>query len=124
MLANDLLPLHYNEDCLLEAIKDPNEKRSIQDIRSACVLAHNTTSKSNLIRKKTTITAENSILKYRPIYVLPLSFNFSGTNQGPINNHPAHIKQTDFQDVEMKFQMSFKIPVAKGILGSNDTVIP
>jgi len=32
VLANDLLPLHYNEDYLLEAIKDPNEKEAFKTL--------------------------------------------------------------------------------------------
>jgi len=67
------------------------------------------------------IDSEWLILPYKPTYILPITYNAAGTNTDPwtqpgIGNP---IDPNDVEDIEAKFQFSFKVPLWENIGGSN-----
>ena len=52
---------------------------------------------------------------HRPNYFLPVYYTQKTGDRGTYNS----IDSNELQDVEFKFQLSFKFPVAKGVLGRN-----
>lgn len=119
--ANENAPLpaqiQYDENCILQAIRDPNDQRSLESLRENCQFNDRSLLEKRLLTEKNQKNQSNLI--YRPIYVLPASFNANGTNANPVNEIVGQNQPVDFQDVEMKFQLSLKIPVAENIFGDN-----
>jgi phospholipase A1 len=66
-----------------------------------------------LKREKETRTSEFVITPHRPNYILPVSYNES------VNEEPYGADGDELQAVEIKFQISFKAPIAEEIFGRN-----
>ncbi|WP_341502067.1 phospholipase A [Gallaecimonas sp. GXIMD4217] len=67
--------------------------------------------------KREVATVENPfvITPHRPNYILPVKYN-SSTNQPPVEVVGEEVR---LQDVEMKFQLSLKFPIAFNLFGDN-----
>lgn len=68
--------------------------------------------------RKEKATRENSFVltPHRPNYVLPFTYNFD------LNKAPYGAQGDALEPVEVKFQISFKAPVAEDLFGSNDAL--
>jgi phospholipase A1 len=55
-----------------------------------------------------------AIIPYRPTYILPLSYNANMTQ--PATDGSGH----NLNELEIKYQISFKIPIGKGLLGGSE----
>lgn len=120
--ANETAPLpfqiQYDENCILEAIRDPNDQRSLEALRENCHFNDVSLLEKRLLTEKNQKQTLSNLI-YRPNYVLPVSFNAKGTNANPVNEIFGQNQPIEFQDIEMKFQVSLKIPVAENVFGDN-----
>ncbi len=66
------------------------------------------------LESETASSSPWAILPYRPIYVLPVAYN-NDINQEPLE--AAGITSNNMQDVEIKFQISFMVPVWNDAFG-------
>jgi phospholipase A1 len=69
--------------------------------------------------KETLANSQWAILPHRPNYVLPYTYSFH-PNEAPVVEETG--KNPDFKNYEIKFQLSFKLPVWPNMFGSNWTL--
>ncbi|WP_016955174.1 phospholipase A [Catenovulum agarivorans] len=109
-------------------LQKPCSEITNNEKRLACFDAKSQQNKQKSLQKerreleKATSDTPFIMQSYRPSYFLPLSYN---PKQNPVNpnilfNSPKEGISID--DVEVKFQISFKLPLAKNVLMDNDVI--
>ena len=124
------------QSCLLEALAEADNSTTVGDMRSACkekvgkerldsrtmVLESSDTAASKRLRGEAATEEEAFVITpYLPNYVLLGAHNFSEPNSAL---YQEAFGDPDFEldDVELKFQLSLKVPIAKGLIGNNGDV--
>ncbi|BBP43790.1 phospholipase A [Thiosulfativibrio zosterae] len=111
----------YDTDCVQKALLD--SATTLEEIRKQCVLKEAKNIEISAFEKRLQQERLNrnnqfSIQSYLPNYVLFGSYNFSGTNQKPFKE--VYEGEEFFDPVEVKFQISLKVPISENFLGWGD----
>ena len=77
--------LASHKDCLLNAVYDLNDNRSLEKVRERCKVTSDASLENRITSDKIQTRQNQSILIYRPIYVLPIGYNTAETNEKPIH---------------------------------------
>lgn len=126
------------EECVLEALKSAGDEKTIGELKEGCVeklagtgepgesVEKVETSKSEEDKSAITGRLEEEretgespfvMTPHKPNYILFASFE-SSPNEKPFEEAFPN-EDTSMQDVEVKFQISFKFPIVRNIFGDN-----
>lgn len=113
----------YDRYCVQNALEEQDANTTLEQVRAQCMIgAYEDLDKSALAKR---IESERrnrynqfAIESYRPNYLLFASYNFAGTNEAPFQQNFSG--NEFFDPVEVKFQISLKIPVTEQVLGWGD----
>ncbi|WP_444997699.1 phospholipase A [Aliikangiella sp. IMCC44359] len=115
------------EECYLEQLNLSEEKREVGEIRAWCQkkleqhIALDVKEKSPLeqriINEAKTQDSRNVITPHMRNYMLPVTY-IRKPNEEPYKDLPGSVDELD--NVEAKFQMSFKAPIFKSLVVSKD----
>ncbi|MGV6817211.1 MAG: phospholipase A [Thiotrichales bacterium] len=121
-------PRDVLQQCYIDQVKTSGPGVSVRDIRAVCeFLAEKSASKENavtaldrrILGEQRTQNSENVITPHKRNYILPVSYAFS-PDHDPFANSP----NTDqLENVEAKFQISFKAPILEGIFQKNQDAL-
>lgn len=112
-------------ECLNRELLNGNDVETLGEIRERCNFEQNlqqlpdatppSSGKSNVDErfKLESAVATNPwvITPHRPNYLLPLTYN------GSVNNEPFEFTDTTIKSTEANFQISFKFPIIRNLLG-------
>lgn len=117
------------DSCYLEQIKVADASRSLAEIKSWCEqsMANKLTSagkelsplKKRIIRERSTLDNPSVITPHKPSYMLPITYSAE-----PGTNPHASPEGSDgnLDNLEAKFQISFKAPLADSLLMKKDVL--
>ncbi|MCP3690234.1 MAG: phospholipase A, partial [Gammaproteobacteria bacterium] len=121
------------QSCLLEALAGAGSGTTVGDLRRACeekigkeklnartmVMTSSDAAASNRLREEAATEEQAFVITpYLPNYVLFGAYNFSGNNSTFFQEATGDSRY-ELDDVELKFQLSLKVPLGKDLLGNN-----
>ena len=115
-------------DCLLQALAEADAKDTVGELRDRCrqkggaaerlVAEDRGVVARRLEQEKATEDQAFVITPYLPNYILLAAYNSAGVNEKPFRDQfPDEAFRLD--DMEAKFQISFKFPLVKSLFGDN-----
>lgn len=121
-----------NSDCIQEGLKYAADDMTLKTLRERCLETTDAPADLDQFKPNPKITALEEriqaerrnkfepyiMLPYRPNYILIGAYNFARPNEAPYNE-TGYVETVDgdLQDIETKFQVSLKIPIADNLLG-------
>ena len=123
VLVPSLVADEASRECLLAEIESAAASTTVAEIRERCGLVERDRAESSsaierrLEAERRTMGNEFVITPHRPNYVLPVTSNSAGNGQ---SLPQGEIDEQEIRDEELKFQISLKVPLWRG-LGSPNT---
>lgn len=113
----------YDADCIHQALQTLPPQTPLADIRQNCLIKPEQSVEPSALEKR--LQAERlmqnsrfTLQAYKPNYLLLGSYNFNGVNEKPFKKL---LENNDtFDAVEVKFQLSVKVPVSDNLIGMGD----
>ncbi len=122
------------QQCLMEALQRAAADTPVGDIRKQCAATGGAVSRKakvavggeaqghalshRMAEENRTEEQAFVITPYLPNYILLAAYNSAGVNEKPFHEQFPH-ETFSLDDVEAKFQISFKFPVVKNLFGDN-----
>ena len=108
---------HEINDCF--AIEDPGERLQCYDEQQQRPIAHPDSIVEERFEKELESSFEEFVITpHKPNYILPVTYN----DKLDTANYPIGTYDENLQNVEVKFQLSLKVPLAKQFIVSNSNL--
>jgi len=124
------------QSCLLEALTEAGSSTTVGDLRRTCeekvgkekleartmVMESSDAAASKRLREEAATEEQAFVITpYLPNYVLLGAYNFSEPNS-ELYQEATGDPDYELDDVELKFQLSLKVPLAKDLIGNNGDI--